>query len=90
MARDQLCGTTNDKSRATVFFAKPFSAMPKILVVLAGACASDKKRPDALPSALKDGLEEHGAVLESVRACGGGTRKWGQGEGASHNLPGPS
>ena len=59
--------------------------MPKFLAVLAGTPLSDKKPPDALPRALAEGLKLHGAELDNVRACGGGTR-WGRSEGSSHNL----
>ena len=71
MARDQLCGSMCSKSPAAVFFARAFPAMPRFLAVHAGACATDEKRPGVLPPELADGLKEHGAVLDSVRACGG-------------------
>ena len=82
MPRDQLCGSMYSKFRDLVYFGQRFVAMPRFLLVFAGAPASDKKRPGALPPALADGLEQHGAALESVRACCG-DNKWGTGEGVS-------
>eukprot|EP00666_Eupelagonemidae_sp_cell4sb_P015468 gene15468-20580_t len=60
--------------------------MPQFLAVLDGAPATDQKRPMALPPQLVKALEPHKAKFDSARACGSGTKKWGNGEGSSHNL----